>query len=105
MSVAHHFVGGVYAKIMNLPPTHWVGTHRHAHDHLSVLAKGRAIVEVDGERTEYEAPTVLTIAAKKLHTIIPLTPCTWMCIHATSCTDPDDIDHELIARPTAEKEV
>lgn len=105
MTVKHHFVGGVYCKEMHIPPTHWRAGHRHSFDHLSVLASGRAIVEVDGERTEHVAPAVLTIAGKKVHTIIPLEPCVWLCIHATSCMDPEKIDEEVIDRASMPQEV
>lgn len=102
MQVKHHFIGGIYTKECHMPVGYWFGQHRHPFDHQSVLAMGRAIVEVDGERTEYEAPAIINIAAKKTHTIIPLTPVVWLCQHVTSCTDPDDIDEELVERPLTE---
>ena len=98
MKVAHHFIGGIYTKECHLPVGYWFATHRHSFDHQSVLASGRAIVEVDGIRTEYEGPAIINIKAKAHHTIIPLTPVVWLCQHVTSCTDPDDIDEEFIAR-------
>lgn len=95
LTVKHHFIGGIYTKEMHMPVGHWFGTHRHKHDHQSVLVSGRAILEVDGVRTEHEGPVILNIAAKKYHAIIPLTPVVWLCQHVTACTDPDDIDIEF----------
>lgn len=95
MSVRHHFVGGIYTKEMRLPVGRWFGQHRHSFDHQSILVSGRAIVEVDGERSEYEGPAILNIKARRFHTIIPLTPVVWLCQHVTGCTDPEVIDHVL----------
>ncbi len=98
MTVKHHFVGGIYTKEMHLPVGYRFEQHRHSFAHQSVLVSGTAIVEVDGERLEHTGPSVLVIAAKKIHSITPLTPVVWLCQHVTACTDPDDIDSELIDR-------
>jgi mannose-6-phosphate isomerase-like protein (cupin superfamily) len=96
MFVKHHFVGGIYTKEMHIPPGFRLEQHRHTFDHQSILVSGDAIVEVDGEQTQYAGPSMLTIAAKKVHSIIALTPVVWLCQHVTSCTDPENIDAEFI---------
>jgi hypothetical protein len=98
MTVQHHFIGGIYTKECHLPPGLRFEQHRHSFDHVSVLASGTAIVEVDGEPEEHTGPKVLLIKARAIHAITPLTPCVWLCQHVSACTDPEDIDVEFIAR-------
>jgi quercetin dioxygenase-like cupin family protein len=94
--ITHHFGPAVYAKQMHLAAGQAVATHKHRFDHLSILARGRAVVEVDGVATSYSGPAGITIAAGREHTITAITAIDWFCIHATSETDVDAIDATLI---------
>ena len=51
---------------------------------------------VDGERKIIHAPACLTIEADKHHGVKSLTDVVWYCIHATECTDLDEVDEVLI---------
>lgn len=93
--VVHHFGPHVYAKQMHLPAGHQVATHKHRFDHLSVLARGTAVVEVAGMATTYHGPTGITILAGRAHRITALTDIDWFCIHATEETDVEQIDATL----------
>ena len=95
--VRHHFGGGVYAKETIIPADKWLVQHAHKHDHLSVLAKGSVEFIVDGESSKLHAPACLTIQAGKHHGVRSLTDVIWYCIHATDCTDEDEIDEVLIS--------
>ena len=70
--------------------------HAHKHDHLSILASGSVEIVVDGVKSVVEAPACLAIAAGKHHGIKSLTDVVWYCVHATDCTDEDEIDEVLI---------
>jgi quercetin dioxygenase-like cupin family protein len=94
--IEHHFGAGVYIRKMDIPAGHYVVSHKHKYDHLSVLASGRVTVCVDGNETELTGPTVTTIQAGKHHTIVAKTDAVWMCIHGTNETTVDDIDDVLI---------
>lgn len=96
LGVVHHFSDGLYAKEMVIPAGHFAVSHAHAYDHLSILAKGHATVEVDGVTTEYTAPACINIAAGKHHEVVAITDIVWFCVHATDETDPDCIDEVLI---------
>jgi hypothetical protein len=98
MTVEHVFEGGYYIKKCMLPPGIRFDQHRHTFDHQSKLISGRALVEVDGVSIEYTGPVELTIKARKVHSVTPLTPCEWHCIHETDKTDADDIDEEFIEK-------
>jgi len=64
---------------------------------LSVLAKGSVELIVDGDSTVMHAPACITIKAGKHHGIRSLTDVVWYCIHATDCTDEDEIDDMIVA--------
>ena len=96
MQVEHKFDNGYYTKICKLPPGYTFAQHRHTFDHQSKLVSGTAILEVDGTQTYLTGPVEVTIKARKIHSVTPLTPIEWHCIHKTDCTDPEDIDLEFI---------
>ncbi len=96
--VIHHFAGGVYAKEQHLP-SGWIAiSHRHAYDHLSILAGGRASVTCDGVKTDYVAPACVVIKKGLKHEISASEDAVWFCIHATDETDSSKVDDVLIER-------
>ena len=94
--IQHHFSAGVYAKETHIPAGLVLVQHAHKHDHLSILASGSVELLVDGVKSVVNAPACLTIAAGKHHGVKSLTDVVWYCIHATECTDVDDVDEILI---------
>lgn len=94
--ISHHFSAGVYAKETRIPAGHVLVQHKHKFSHLSILASGSIELMVDGERKIIHAPACLTIEADKHHGVKSLTDVVWYCIHATDCTDTDEIDEVLI---------
>jgi quercetin dioxygenase-like cupin family protein len=96
----HHFSSGVYAKQMRLAKGYFAVSHKHAYDHLSILAAGVADVTVDGKTTRYTAPACVEIKAGLHHQITALEDVTWFCIHAVADEDrdPATIDEVLIAK-------
>lgn len=96
-AINHHFGGGVYAKESIIPANKWLLQHAHKHDHLSILASGSVELIVDGQKTIVHAPACLTIEAGKHHGVKTLTDVVWYCIHATDCTNANDVDNVIIA--------
>ena len=94
--ISHHFSAGVYAKETLIPAGHVLVQHKHKFSHLSILASGSIELMADGERKIIHAPACLTIEADKHHGVKSLTDVVWYCIHATECTDIDEIDEVLI---------
>ena len=70
--------------------------HAHKYGHLSILASGSVELLVDGVKSVVDAPACLTIAAGKHHGVKSLTDVVWYCIHATDCTDENEVDEVLI---------
>jgi quercetin dioxygenase-like cupin family protein len=94
--IHHHFSAGVYAKETRIPAGYVLVQHAHKHDHLSILASGSVELAVDGVKSVVHAPACLTIAAGKHHGIKSITDVVWYCVHATDCTNKDEIDEVLI---------
>jgi quercetin dioxygenase-like cupin family protein len=101
--IHHHFSAGVYAKETRIPAGYVLVQHAHKHDHLSILASGSVELAVDGEKSVVHAPACLTIAAGKHHGIKSITDVVWYCVHATDCTDENEIDEVLIESGNTEK--
>ena len=102
--IHHHFSSGVYAKETRIPAGYVLVQHAHKHDHLSILASGSVELVVDGIKSVVDAPACLTIAAGNHHGVKSLTDVVWYCVHATDCTNEDDIDEMLIV-PSDVKEM
>lgn len=97
--IAHHFIGGTYAKDMIIPEDYRVVSHAHKYDHMSILAEGTVIVESDDQQETYFAPAVIEIKAGVHHSVLAVNgPARWFCVHATSETDVDKVDSVLIEK-------
>ena len=66
--------------------------HTHQFDHLTLLAKGRLKVTVDGMVTEFTAPHMIYIRKDKIHQLEAITDETVAyCIHALRDRKTEDI--------------
>lgn len=95
--VTHHFSDGLYAKEMNFPAGSAIVKHLHDYSHLSILAKGKVQLLLEGgDVRTFTAPACIEIKANVCHGVTALTDCTWFCIHATDEKDPHKVDSVLI---------
>ena len=101
MNIVHHFSSGVYAKETFIPAGQILIQHRHNFDHLSILASGSVELIVDNVKSIVHAPACLTISANKHHGVKSLTNVVWYCVHATNCTDTEELDDVLITNSNA----
>ena len=66
--------------------------HTHQFDHLTLLAKGRLKITVDGVATEFTAPHMIYIHKDKVHELVALENETVAyCIHALRDKDNNEI--------------
>jgi quercetin dioxygenase-like cupin family protein len=66
--------------------------HTHQHDHLTLLAKGKLKVTVEGVTSEFTAPHMIYIHKDKVHELEALTDETVAyCIHALRDKDSGEI--------------
>ena len=84
---------------MVIPEDHTVISHKHNYDHMSILAEGTVIVEINGKQNTYFSPEVIEIKAGVEHSITAVNgQAVWFCIHATDCTDIEKVDNVLIQK-------
>lgn len=105
LAITHHFGGGVYAKETLVKAGQILVQHKHAHDHLSILASGKVEMLVDGVRSEITGPVCVTIRAGRYHGIKALTDVAWYCIHATDCIDPEHVDEVIVTSDSDPEEI
>ena len=94
--IEHHLAGGVYIKATRIPAGMVLVQHKHLYDHLSILASGSILIDVNGEQSVLLAPQVLTIKAGAHHGIKALEDTIWYCVHASDVAD----DDAVIANPS-----
>jgi len=87
----HYFSDGLYAKQFVMPAGTAIGQHKHNYKHLSVLAKGKVLLTVEGQTSELTGPAMLELAAGRRHHIFALEDAVWYCIHATEATCMDEM--------------
>lgn len=99
VDITHHFAGGGYTKVFLVPAGKVIGQHRHKINHDGVLLLGEADVVMDGRRITLRAPATVTLIAHKAHTIEARSEILWACVwpDVKGLTDPEQIDHEVIA--------
>ncbi len=92
----------LYFKLVRIPMGYHVLTHKHTFSHASILVKGCAIVDCDGNRKVHYAPDIIEIKAGVAHEIIAVNgEVDWICAHSLANIPeenwkPDKIDVELI---------
>ena len=92
-------VANLYSRMMHFEKAGDVEVgHTHQFDHLTLLAKGKLKVTVDGVASEFTAPHMIYIHKDKVHELEALTDETVAyCIHALRDKETGDIlDPSLI---------
>jgi quercetin dioxygenase-like cupin family protein len=86
-------VANIFSKQLNFLKTGDIEQgHTHTYDHLTLLAKGRLKVTVDGKETVFVAPHMIYIAKNKTHILEALEDNTVAyCIHALMNKDTGDL--------------
>ena len=97
-NIEHFFTEGVYARKMVIPKGTQIPTHKHAYDHLSILAQGRVRVAVGPVIQEYVAPAMIEVKKDVVHRITAIEDSVWFCVHATSATDVESLEETVIVK-------
>lgn len=86
-------VANLYSRMMHFKSAGDVEAgHTHQFDHLTLLAKGKLKVTVDGVATKFTAPHMIYIHKDKIHELEALTDETVAyCIHALRDKDTGEI--------------
>lgn len=86
-------VANLYSRMMHFAKAGDIEVgHTHQFDHLTLLAKGKLQVKVDGVATEFTAPHMIYIHKDKNHELLALVDDTVAyCIHALRDKDSGEI--------------
>lgn len=86
-------VANLYSRMMHFKKAGDIEIgHTHQFDHLTLLAKGKLKVTVDGAVSEFTAPQMIYIHKDKVHELEALTDQTVAyCIHALHDKDTGEI--------------
>lgn len=86
-------VANLYSRMMRFEKAGDIEIgHTHQFDHLTLLAKGKLKVTVEGKSTEFTAPHMIYIHKDKVHELEALTDETVAyCIHALRDKDNNEI--------------
>ncbi len=95
----HDFVSGIYVRTIRIPKgTMGVGKI-HKHEHPNFLLDG--IVDVFTEEEGLRrlvAPLYMISPAGTKRVVYAVEDCTWMTMHATDKTTPEEAEEEVIAK-------
>ena len=95
---------GLRSKELIIKDGFKVKQHTHTFDHMSVLAKGCAIVRNGEEQASYYAPAIIPIKAGTQHSFEAINgDVTVLCVHRTDCEDENEIDNVLIEKTIFDK--
>jgi quercetin dioxygenase-like cupin family protein len=95
----HHFAPGVYARETTVPAGMAVVGHRHKHEHLNIVLKGKAIVVCEGQEPKMiEGPCVFVSGGGVRKAAIVIEDFTILNIHATEETDLEVIEAQTIEK-------
>lgn len=96
VGIEHHFSSGVYAKDTRIPAGIILIQHSHPYDHLSILASGKVILNVDGKDEVITGPACLNIKKGTEHSVTALTDSVWYCIHKIEDDNPATVDESIL---------
>lgn len=89
--------GGMYIKSFDIPAGVALVQHAHHYDHISILARGSVIIEIEGVREEMHAPRMLLVKAGVHHGVKALTDSLWYCCHNCDAATSEGLDESLVA--------
>ena len=93
----HYFAEGVYAREIFIPKGTVLTGKIHKTEHLNIISKGSIRVVTESGAHEIKAPHTMVSLPGTKRAGYTLEDTVWTTIHATTETDFDKIEHELIA--------
>lgn len=98
LETVHHFSPGLYARELRIPAGVVLTGKIHRTEHINVVSAGRMVVySEDGGVREICAPFTFISKPGAKRVGIALEDTVWTCFHATSETDLDKLESDLVA--------
>jgi quercetin dioxygenase-like cupin family protein len=93
----HEFGQGLYIRTLYMPKGMVMVTKIHRHRHPFFVIQGKVSVYINGETSHFEAPYKGITEPATQRVIYAHEDTEWVTVHATTETDLDKIEEELIA--------
>ena len=93
----HYFAKGLYVREMRLVKDTLLTGKIHRKEHICVLVQGELMVSGEGKKEHMKAPHTFVSQPGAKRAIYALTDAVFINIHATTETDLDKLEDELIA--------
>ena len=94
----HTFAGGCYVREIYNPANLLLVTKIHKVDHPYFLMSGKMSILTEDGIIEIEAPHHGVTKAGTKRVIYTHEPCTFVTVHATNKTTPEEVEEEVIAK-------
>jgi quercetin dioxygenase-like cupin family protein len=96
LPLVHDFTPGIYVRTIFMPKGTFVIGKTHKTEHFNIVHSGRANVMIDGEYKEISAPDMFVSKEGVKKVLWILEDMVWSTIHATTETNLDILEKELI---------
>lgn len=97
LPVEHFFGPGLYARAVFIPAGTVLSGRIHKHANLNIVAKGLISVKTEEGEKHLRAPSVLVSPAGTKRIGLAHEDTVWITVHATTETDIEKIERELVA--------
>lgn len=94
--IEHFFSDGLYGRHMTVEADGIVVGKVHKHPHFAILLEGTVRVSSKYGTALYSAPYVINVNAGDKRAFYAVTKVKYMTVHATSETDLDKLEQELV---------
>lgn len=95
--VHHHFAPGIYMRELRIPQGAVLTGKIHRTEHMNILAQGEISVLTEHGVQRLSAPCVIKSSPGIKRAGYAHTDVVWICVHATTETDLEKLEQDLIA--------
>ena len=92
VQVKHLLTTGLYVKAYHAPAGLRMYTKQFDQDHMTILARGTALLELGGHTAKLVGPAHCVIPARSRVTVSILEDAVWYCLHPTDLTDLEQLN-------------
>lgn len=97
LPVSHHFIRGVYVRVLPVPAGAVIVGKLHLQEHIVLVTKGHLRITTDGEPRDYFAGDVWVSPPGSKRAILALEDSCITTVHRTDETDVAKIEQQLVS--------
>lgn len=96
LPLTHTFSDGIYAREIFMPKGMYVVGHIHNTTHLNIISTGKALLYMNGDLSEIEAPFTFESKAGTRKVLYIIEDMFWTTVHVTNETNIDTLENTLV---------